>query len=197
MKIAKNCLALAILFVASPATVSAFIPQSLSSTQQQHFARVSLQESGRPQWDGVADNDVSSSTPSSSSSSSSSPSSSSFATESAGEATMRLGLNSAPTVWTEFGRLGQENEVVNLGQGFPDWLPPEFAVEALVEAAQDTANSPHQYTRPAGHPKLVHQLAQRYSIHMSRDIEPMTEVAVTVGASQALYLCLQTLIKPG
>jgi len=25
----------------------------------------------------------------------------------------------------------------------------------------------------------------------------MTEVAVTVGASQALYLCLQTLIKPG
>lgn len=122
---------------------------------------------------------------------------SSFSTESAGEATMRLGLNSAPTVWTEFGRLGQEHDPVNLGQGFPDWMPPEFAVEALVEAAQDEMNSPHQYTRPAGHPNLVNQLAQRYSTHMGRNIEPMSEVAVTVGASQALYLSLQTLIKPG
>ena len=122
---------------------------------------------------------------------------SNFSTESAGEASMRLGLNSAPTVWTEFGRLGQENENVNLGQGFPDWMPPEFAVEALVEAAQDQINSPHQYTRPAGHPNLVNQLAERYSIHMGKNIEPMSEVTVTVGASQALYLSLQTLIKPG
>jgi len=70
-------------------------------------------------------------------------------------------------------------------------------VESLVEAAQDAMNSPHQYTRPAGHPQLVQQLAKRYSAHMGRDIQPMTEVAVTVGASQALYLSLQTLIKPG
>lgn len=161
------------MLVASPSLISAFVPQSLSLQQG---STVTLHESGRPEWDAEA---------------------SAFATESAGEATMRLGLNSAPTVWTEFGRLGQENEVVNLGQGFPDWLPPEFAVESLVEAAQDTLNSPHQYTRPAGHPNLVKQLAKRYSIHMTRDIEPMTEVAVTVGASQALYLSLQTLIKPG
>jgi kynurenine--oxoglutarate transaminase/cysteine-S-conjugate beta-lyase/glutamine--phenylpyruvate transaminase len=32
---------------------------------------------------------------------------------------------------------------------------------------------------------------------MKREIHPMDEVAVTVGASQALYLSLQTLIKPG
>jgi aspartate/methionine/tyrosine aminotransferase len=32
---------------------------------------------------------------------------------------------------------------------------------------------------------------------MKRNIDPMEEVAVTVGASQALYLSLQTLIKPG
>ena len=170
------------MLVASPTHTSAFVPQSLSS---QKHSTVSLHESGRPQWDAELINE------------SGVNGASNFATESAGEATMRLGLNSAPTVWTEFGRLGQENDVVNLGQGFPDWLPPEFAVESLVEAAQDTQNSPHQYTRPAGHPNLVQQLAKRYSIHMSRDIEPMTEVAVTVGASQALYLSLQTLIKPG
>lgn len=114
-----------------------------------------------------------------------------------GEATQRLGDNTGPTVWTEFGRIAQENNPVNLGQGFPDWLPPKFAVDSLVEAVLDSAQSPHQYTRPAGHPNLVKQLARRYSTHMKREIDPMTEVSVTVGASQALYLSLQTLIKPG
>lgn len=114
-----------------------------------------------------------------------------------GEATMRLGQMTGPTVWTEFGRLSQEHDVANLGQGFPDWLPPKFAVDSLVEAALDSAQSPHQYTRTAGHPNLVKQLAKRYGVHMKRAIDPMNEVSVTIGASQALYLSLQTLIKPG
>lgn len=114
-----------------------------------------------------------------------------------GEATLRLGVNTGPTVWTEFARIATEYNPVNLGQGFPDWLPPKFAIDSLVEAVLDSAQSPHQYTRPAGHPNLVNQLARRYSIHMKRDINAMDEVAVTVGASQALYLSLQTLIKPG
>ncbi len=118
--------------------------------------------------------------------------------QAAGEAMMRLGSMTGPTVWSEFGRLSQEYDVANLGQGFPDWLPPDFAVEALVSATIDsTKQSPHQYTRTAGHPNLVKQLARRYSKHMDRTIDPMNEIAVTVGASQALYLCLQTLVKPG
>lgn len=87
--------------------------------------------------------------------------------------------------------------MANLGQGFPDWLPPDFAVESLVAATVDSARSPHQYTRTAGHPDLVRQLARRYSKHLGRPIDPMNEVAVTVGASQALYLSLQALVKPG
>jgi kynurenine---oxoglutarate transaminase / cysteine-S-conjugate beta-lyase / glutamine---phenylpyruvate transaminase len=114
-----------------------------------------------------------------------------------GEAMARIG-NSKPTVWSEFSRIAQEHEIkANLGQGFPDWMPPKFALDSLVEAALDFAQSPHQYTRPAGHPNLVHQLARRYSMHMNRSVNAMSNVAVTVGASQALYLCLQMLLKPG
>jgi kynurenine--oxoglutarate transaminase/cysteine-S-conjugate beta-lyase/glutamine--phenylpyruvate transaminase len=88
--------------------------------------------------------------------------------------------------------------IANLGQGFPNWLPPQFAIDALVEGATDVAqNSPHQYTRTAGHPKLVQELAGRYSRHLNRDVDPFGQVAVTVGASQALFLALQTLIQPG
>lgn len=174
---------------------SAFLAALLSTQESQAFVPKSikastkacvLQESGRVEWD-----------PESASATNGQQNGETFATNSAGEATLRLGLNTGPTVWTEFSRIGQENNPVNLGQGFPDWLPPDFAVEALTEAVNDVMNSPHQYTRPAGHPKLVQQLAKRYSIHMSRDIKPMTEVAVTVGASQALYLSLQSLIKLG
>lgn len=119
--------------------------------------------------------------------------------ETMGEATVRLGGPAVgPTVWSEFGRMASENpRLANLGQGFPDWLPPKFAIDSLVEAAMDSSQSPHQYTRTAGHPNLVKQLAKRYSTHLHRDIDPMAEVAITVGASQALYLSLQSVVKPG
>lgn len=120
-----------------------------------------------------------------------------FARSGIGQAMTRLGPQ-RPTVWMEFSRIAQENEIkANLGQGFPDWLPPKFAVDSLVEAALDSAKSPHQYTRPAGHPNLVQQLARRYSMHLNKQVDAMTEVAVTVGASQALYLSLQTILQPG
>lgn len=113
-----------------------------------------------------------------------------------GQATERLGILQGPTVWTEFGRLAQEHHIsANLGQGFPDWAPPQFAIDSIVEANQIVQN--HQYTRTAGHPNLVNMLAKRYSIHLDRTVDAMKEVAVTVGASQALYLSLQTLVKPG
>ena len=41
------------------------------------------------------------------------------------------------------------------------------------------------------------ELASRYSQHLARDLDPLTSVAITVGASQALYLSLQSLISPG
>ena len=70
-------------------------------------------------------------------------------------------------------------------------------MDSLVEATIDSTKSPHQYTRTAGHPNLVKQLARRYGVHLGRTIDAMNEVSVTVGASQALYLSLQTLVKPG
>jgi kynurenine---oxoglutarate transaminase / cysteine-S-conjugate beta-lyase / glutamine---phenylpyruvate transaminase len=112
------------------------------------------------------------------------------------DTTSKSFVSPKPTVWTEFHRLSQLHPVkANLGQGYPDWSPPTFALEALQQAANTVQN--HQYTRSAGHPSLVQQLAKRYSTHLGRTIDPMTEVAITVGASQALYLALQTILQPG
>lgn len=98
-----------------------------------------------------------------------------------------------PTVWQVFNEVAKETGAVNLGQGFPDWKPPRFLLDALQEAVETEF---HQYTRPAGHPPLVELMARRYSKHLNREIDPMNEIAITVGASQALYLALTTLLKP-
>lgn len=108
----------------------------------------------------------------------------------------RLGGRVGPTVWSEFGALASKlgDKVVNLGQGYPDFDPPAFVMEAARQAIESNC---HQYTRPAGHPPLVELLAERYSTHLERPIDPMSEVAVTVGCSQALYVAMQSLIRPG
>ena len=106
----------------------------------------------------------------------------------------RLAGTGGATVWSEFGALAAETGATNLGQGFPDWQPPDFVVDAAQWALKEGV---HQYTRPAGHPPLVEVLGHRYSKHLEREIDPMSEVAITVGASQALYLSLQALLNPG
>ena len=60
-------------------------------------------------------------------------------------------------------------------RAFPTGSPPDFAVKYSTKL-------PHQYTRTAGHPNLVKQLARQYSGHLNQQIDPMNKVAVTVRA---------------
>lgn len=62
----------------------------------------------------------------------------------------------------------------NASQGFPNWNPPDFVVAAAQKALSDGF---HQYTRTAGHPRLVQLLAKRYSKHFSQEVDPFSEVS--------------------
>ena len=48
----------------------------------------------------------------------------------------RLGGKTGPTVWSEFGALAasMKDKAINLGQGFPNWSPPPFVLEASLAA---------------------------------------------------------------
>ena len=106
-------------------------------------------------------------------------------------------------MWSHFGSLVASSssissrKLVNLGQGFPDSRPPPFALESLAESASSTLDAMHQYTRTEGMPSLVSVISDRYSHHLGRPISDQKEVAITVGASQALYLSLQSLVREG
>lgn len=100
-------------------------------------------------------------------------------------------------VWVEFTKLAAEPGVLNLGQGFPDFKAPEHVVQSLQKAITSDNQFIHQYTRPFGHPKLVNALSMLYAPLLKRDIDPMTEVLVSVGAYGSLFCTMQGMVNPG
>jgi kynurenine--oxoglutarate transaminase/cysteine-S-conjugate beta-lyase/glutamine--phenylpyruvate transaminase len=82
------------------------------------------------------------------------------------------------TVWTEFTPLANKHQAINLGQGFPDFPAPQFVVSAARDAIMSNLN---QYTRSQGHLRLVNALAKYYSPLFGRQIDPLSEIVVTIG----------------
>ncbi|XP_074647158.1 kynurenine--oxoglutarate transaminase 3-like isoform X2 [Tubulanus polymorphus] len=100
-------------------------------------------------------------------------------------------------VWVEFGKLSTDYKALNLGQGFPDFAPPQFVIDALSAATRSDNALMNQYTRSTGHPRLVNALANTFSPIMKREIDPMNEIIITVGAFGSLYYTIQGLVNPG
>jgi len=97
------------------------------------------------------------------------------------------------TVFTTYTRLAQQHNAVNLGQGFPDFPPPEFALSAL----RDAASGPQQYAPLPGMPALLEAVAAKMSASLGRDISAPQHVQVTVGATEALFAAMQAFVNPG
>jgi aspartate/methionine/tyrosine aminotransferase len=97
-------------------------------------------------------------------------------------------------VFAEFTALANQHGAVNLGQGFPDFPAPDFIKEA---AEQAIAQNKNQYTRGAGHVRLVNALAEVYSPLFGRKLDPMAEIVVTTGATEAIFATIQALVNPG
>lgn len=98
------------------------------------------------------------------------------------------------TVWTEFTPLAIKNNAVNLGQGFPSFKAPGFAKQAIIEATNSDEN---QYARSQGFPPLVQEIARVYGKKHKRNINPLTEIVVTTGASEAIMCALISMVDPG
>ncbi|XP_073662789.1 kynurenine--oxoglutarate transaminase 1 isoform X4 [Tursiops truncatus] len=98
--------------------------------------------------------------------------------------------------WVEFVKLASEADVVNLGQGFPDFAPPDFAVEAFQHAVSGDFML-NQYTKAFGYPPLTKILASFFGKLLGQDMDPLKNVLVTVGAYGALFTAFQALVDEG
>ncbi|KAF5497430.1 putative aminotransferase [Colletotrichum siamense] len=76
--------------------------------------------------------------------------------------------------------------VVNMGQGFFGYNPPQFIMDAAKEAV--TKVDSNQYSPTTGRPSLKRAIAESYSEALQTKINPDTEVAITTGANEGMNL---------
>jgi len=83
-------------------------------------------------------------------------------------------------------------DIIDLGMGNPDIPTPKHIVAKLIEAARNPKN--HRYSVTRGIPKLRVAIADWYKKKYNVDIDPETEVVVTMGAKEGLgHLVLATI----
>ncbi|MEV0973018.1 pyridoxal phosphate-dependent aminotransferase [Microtetraspora glauca] len=84
--------------------------------------------------------------------------------------------------------------IVSFGAGEPDFPTPDYIVEAAQRACADPVN--HRYTSAAGLTELRHVIAQTVLADTGLAIDD-TDVLVTNGAKQAVYLACMILLNSG
>ncbi len=98
------------------------------------------------------------------------------------------------TIFAEMTELAVKHRAVNLGQGFPNFPCNTFLKEAARKAVFGDIN---QYARSAGLPHLVRVLAEHLSEEFGRTLDSETEITVTSGATEGLFLAAQAFLEPG
>ena len=87
------------------------------------------------------------------------------------------------TVFEAMSQAARDNNAINLGQGFPDDPGPEDIRRAAAEAS---LNGYNQYPSMMGLPELRQAIATHYAHWHGLKLDPMTEVMVTSGGTEAL-----------
>jgi N-succinyldiaminopimelate aminotransferase len=99
------------------------------------------------------------------------------------------------TIFAEMSALAVATGSVNLGQGFPDTDGPQEIAAAAAAAVLDGRGN--QYPPGPGIPELRQAVAAHQKRFYGFDLDPDTEVLVTVGATEAVAASLLALVEPG
>ena len=85
-------------------------------------------------------------------------------------------------------------DVISLGVGEPDFVTPWEAREAAVRSIRKGIT---QYTSNSGLLQLREAVAKYVGLHFGVTYDPVDEVIMTVGASEAIYLAVRALANAG
>jgi methionine aminotransferase len=98
------------------------------------------------------------------------------------------------TIFTVMSRLAEEHGAVNLGQGFPDFDPPELLLQRLDHHARQGKN---QYAPMAGVPRLRAAIAQKLERDYAAHLDPEHEITVTSGATEGIFDAIAAVVGAG
>jgi aspartate/methionine/tyrosine aminotransferase len=98
------------------------------------------------------------------------------------------------SVIREMTRVANQNNAINLSQGFPDANPPP---EVLAAGKKAMADGPHQYAVTWGAPRFRSALVKKQHHWMGLDLDPEAHVVVTCGSTEAMMCAMMTACNPG
>jgi methionine aminotransferase len=102
--------------------------------------------------------------------------------------------SSGVTIFSTMSRLAEEHGAINLGQGFPDFRCAPELVETVARHMREGHN---QYAPMLGVYALREALARKIELLYGRRYDPVTEICVTAGATEALFSTITALVRPG
>ncbi|BDI61952.1 LL-diaminopimelate aminotransferase [Qipengyuania nanhaisediminis] len=86
-------------------------------------------------------------------------------------------------------------DIIDLGMGNPDQPPPQHVIDKLCEVAAKP--SAHGYSQSRGIPGLRRAQANYYGRRFGVDLDPETEVVVTMGSKEGLGSLATAITAPG
>ncbi|KAM0707024.1 hypothetical protein Q7P35_006355 [Cladosporium inversicolor] len=101
-------------------------------------------------------------------------------------------------VWSIVNEAAQASPVqpiVNMGQGFFGYNPPQFVLDAAHDALGKVECN--QYSPTKGRPRLKKAIAEAYSSSFNRTINPETEVTITTGANEGMLSAFMGFLEAG
>ena len=98
------------------------------------------------------------------------------------------------TIFTVMSALAQECNAVNLGQGFPDFDCDPRLIDAVTEAMKKGLN---QYPSMLGVAELRQAVADKIERLYGRRYDPVSEITITAGATQAIINAVLAVVRPG
>ncbi len=98
------------------------------------------------------------------------------------------------TIFAEMSALAVQTGSINLGQGFPDTDGPAAMLDRAVQALGAGAN---QYPPGPGVLELRQAVSEHRAAHYGLSYDPVGEILVTVGATEAVAATVLALCEPG
>ncbi len=98
------------------------------------------------------------------------------------------------SIFSEMSALALEHNAINLSQGFPDFASPELVKRAAIDAIRADHN---QYAPSPGLASLRRAVAATYARDYGLEADPLREVTITSGATEALFATIMATVDPG
>ncbi|WP_333676828.1 pyridoxal phosphate-dependent aminotransferase [Dyella sp.] len=98
------------------------------------------------------------------------------------------------TIFSVMSHLALQHKAVNLGQGFPDFEPPQALRDAVIRAMAKGLN---QYAPGIGTAALREQIALKTERLYGHKVSADSDITVTSGATEALFAAIAAVVRAG